>query len=606
MQLKLELLAPAKNTDIGIAAINCGADAVYIAGPSFGAREAAGNSVADIERLARYARIYSAKVYATVNTILYDSETDAALDLIWQLYNAGVDALIIQDLGILKMNLPPMELFASTQTNIRTPEQAKFLDSLGFSRLILERELSLDRIRAIRESVSCDLEFFVHGAMCVSYSGQCYLSQKLAGRSANRGECIQACRSKYDLMDSDGNIILKNRSILSLKDYRLDSHIGELIEAGVSSFKIEGRLKNISYVKNVVRHYRYVIDNYIDTHRTTDGPNYTKSSYGDITGGFSPNPDLTFNRGYTSAFIDGTKGKWNSYDGAKSLGEYLGTITALTAHSITINTPKVVSNGDGLAFVSNSGEISGLRADVCNGNIVTVKDTSGIKKGQKVYRNLNVRFERELEKNCPKRYIDVFVDYRTECGVTTFTALSQDSREAVITFKEDNPLAENKERALFSLKQQIEKISEPFRFNLKTVNGDRTYFYPISFLNNIRRELAGKLYSCPVRQVSAPVKERFHMEYPFKNLSYLANCSNQLSRQLYVEHGVNEIAPAYELSPVDNAELMRTKYCIKYELGLCHRQHPALSPKEPLYLSNTNYKLRVEFDCKKCEMIVLL
>jgi len=347
---ELELLAPAKNKDIGIAAINCGADALYIAGPSFGAREAAGNTIADLEELAKYAHRYGARVYMTLNTILFDSEIEEAVKLSFQAYQAGCDALIIQDLGLLKAKMPPIPLFASTQTNIRTVEQAKTLESLGFERLILARELSVLQIKEIREAVNTDLEFFIHGALCVSYSGQCYLSANATGRSANRGVCVQACRSKYNLIDSKGKVLVKDRALLSLKDLNLGDYISELANAGISSFKIEGRLKNISYVKNVVRYYRQVIDNFIASEGSSE---YKTSSSGKIYGGFTPRPEMTFNRGYTSLFLTGERSEWQSRESAKHVGEYVGLVDQAGNDKngnlrFSYKSDKKIQNGDGL------------------------------------------------------------------------------------------------------------------------------------------------------------------------------------------------------------------------------------------------------------------
>ncbi|MBQ2599753.1 MAG: U32 family peptidase, partial [Bacteroidales bacterium] len=306
MQIGLELLAPARNAQIGIAAIDCGADAVYIAGPAFGARAAAGNEVTDIARLCRYAHLYGVKIHATVNTLLQGDELADAHRLMWDLYEAGVDVFIIQDLGLLSLDLPPVELHASTQTAIRTPERARELAALGFSRLVLERQLTLEQIRAIRAAVpeSCGLEFFIHGALCVGYSGQCYLSQYLTGRSANRGACAQACRSRYDLTDAEGHVLVRDQTLLSPKDIRFDGRVADLVAAGITSFKIEGRLKNASYVKNVVRHYRKVLDAFISA-----GPLYGRASAGRLEGGFTPDPDKTFGRGWTEALLDGRKEK---------------------------------------------------------------------------------------------------------------------------------------------------------------------------------------------------------------------------------------------------------------------------------------------------------
>ena len=621
--MQLELLAPAGNKDIGIAAIDCGADAVYIAGPRFGARQAAGNPVAEIGDLARYAHRYNARVYAVVNTILFDDELEAARGQMWELAEAGVDAFIIQDLGLLKLDLPSLPLFASTQTVVRTPEEVRRMEALGFRRLILERQISLDEIRAIRAAVQCELEFFVHGALCVSYSGQCYLSQALTGRSANRGACIQACRSLYNLVDADGRVLLHDRSLLSLKDFRLDERLGDLIGAGISSFKIEGRLKNASYVKNVVRHYRAQLDAWMAAH-----PGYTHASAGTPVGGFTPELDATFNRGYTTAFLDGRGGQWNSVDAAKSLGAYLGTIRAVEGDWIVIDTQRKLSAGDGLAFVSRSGELSGMRVESvaadseagrgASGLRVRLKTTAGRYRGEKVYRNLDVAFERELERNMPRRLIDAVIDYSTAGGETTVTAIAGD-RSAAVSFKETAEVARNPETALESLRSQLSKITEPYRFTLGTVEADTLYFYPAAFLNGIRRDLAAKFTAAWAPAGSGVLlrsdKKILASQAPLavasaKALDYRANCANHLAREVLTELGAETVAPAYELEAPRGAEVMRSRYCIKYELGLCPKHQSKASAardlREPLYLENNGRRLQLKFDCKNCEMVVIL
>lgn len=685
--MQLELLAPAGTKDIGIAAIDCGADAVYIAGPHFGARQAAGNPVAEVGLLARYAHRFGAKVYAVVNTILFDDELEAASAQMVALVEAGVDAFIIQDQGILKMDLPPVPLFASTQTAIRTPEDAMRLEALGFKRLILERQLSLDQIRAIRAAVQCDLEFFVHGALCVSYSGHCYLSQALAGRSANRGACIQACRSRYDLLDAEGRVLLRDQSLLSLKDFRLDDRLEELIGAGISSFKIEGRLKNASYVKNVVRHYRAQIDAYLAAH-----PEHAKASAGTPVGGFTPDIEATFNRGYTQAFLDGRDGgghgepdtKWNSIDAAKSLGAYLGTIRAIEGNTIVIDTARTLAAGDGLAFIPREGELTGMRIEAVLGPAaggqatgrpagvrVRLKSTAGLYRGQKVYRNLDSALERELERNMPHRLIDAVIDYRTAGGRTTFTARVAEpgGQTAEVSFAETADVARNPETALETLRSQLSKTTEPYRFTLGKVEGDAVYFYPAAFLNGIRRQMSAALADNQLndRELhnSAPLENggatsnnqlatsgiaakgdagdstnestrgetRSGVGGPLGALDYRANCANHLAKEVLAELGAESVAPAYELEAPRGAEVMRTRYCIKHELGLCPKQRPGSTPlgarpgsssqelllgkpsqelrtggplREPLWLENNGTRLKLEFDCKNCEMVVIL
>ena len=558
---RLELLAPARNADIGIAAIDCGADAVYIAGPAFGARAAAGNAVEDIDRLCRYAHRYGAKVHATVNTLLTDEERPQALALMQQLYEAGVDVFIVQDLSLLEMPLPPVELHASTQTAIRTPERARELEALGFSRLVLERQLSLEEIRAIRAAVGCELEFFIHGALCVGYSGECYLSQQLAGRSANRGVCAQVCRSRYDLIDASGRVIVRDRPLLSPRDLRFDKRLPDLVAAGICSFKIEGRLKNASYVKNVVRYYRQVMDD------------YAKTSVGRLEGGFTPDPDRTFQRGYTEAFLDGRGEKMASEDAAKSLGEFIG----------------------------QNGEVTGRRVEVASGERIQLRDTAGLEAGMRIYRNFDIRFERELEKNMPKRVIDVKIDWRSgdartepgmtgnEPGMTTVLATVEDGLSAKVSFRDEAPVAEKPEAAVENLRRQLGKHTGPYAFSVASVEAEPVRFYPASFLNGLRRDLADELLR-------------------------LAESRPRHS----VPHTPQPGAAAHNISTLDIPNvLLRSRYCIKWELGLCTKRcpakpgmtdnrHPRLDRgSEPLYLVNQGNRLRLQFDCKHCEMSIV-
>ena len=569
--MQLELLAPARNKDIGIAAIDCGADAVYIAGPAFGARYAAGNSIEDIAELCAYAHRFRAKIYTTVNTLIDEKERGAAEEMMQRLYEAGVDAFIVQDPAVLSLKRPPLPLHASTQSVIRTPERAAELEKAGFTRLILERQLSLDNIRDIRKAVDCEIEFFVHGALCVCYSGQCYLSEKLLGRSANKGCCAQPCRSTYDLTDADGKVLVKDRSLLSLKDYRLDDHLGDLVAAGVNSFKIEGRLKNASYVKNIVRHYDILLDRYVAAH-----PEHSRASIGRCSGGFRPDPDLTFNRGWTEAFIDGRRGKWNSTDAARSIGEYIGTIDEIRGRQIRIERGRCLSNGDGLSFVKGNEEVAGMRADVVNGDMVTLKSTADLRPGMKVYRSLNVKFEKELEKNMPRRLIGATIDFVSRDGVTALTATAPDGTSARLSFNDGAEAALKPESGLENIRRQMEKVTGIFDFSLGRTDVDTVRFYAISQLNALRRELAGKLEAVLLEAAEAG---RSVAAVPYSPLSF-------------------PVPPEHEV--------MRTKYCIKYELGLCPKLNPARRPKEPLSLVNNGYELRLGFDCKNCEMVVTL
>ena len=646
MQIELELLAPAKNRDIGIAAIDCGADAVYIAGPQFGAREGAGNPMSEIAELANYAHKFGAKVFMTVNTILYDHELEDAAAIVREAWKIGCDAIIVQDLSLLKMDLPPIALYASTQTNLRTPEQAQFLESLGFERLILARELSLEQISAIKEATNTDIETFVHGALCVSYSGQCYLSEKLAGRSANRGSCAQACRSLYNLEDSTGRIILKDTPILSLKDFNLSERIPELVKAGVTSFKIEGRLKNISYIKNIVKLYREKIDEFL-----ADNPQYIRASAGEIYGGFTPEPDLTFNRGYTEFFIDSQRGKWRSADGAKYLGEPVGKITrsgkersgALQFTYSPYDGTTPIVNGDGLCFVTPKGEILGARANSCNGKNISTTERITVPENSKIFRNFNIVFERELEKNSPKRLIPVNLNIGLANGESVITATwgrknKQSAESITLPLGEGLEPATNKELATNNLYTQLGKSTGIFKFELTGIDENvEIPFLPVGKINGLRREIASLIEKSiedkykkdkaeAEQKRSAERQERSNTDSnenyictPLgKNLNYLANCSNRLSGEVYRERGACSIAPAYEIEQQENAELMRTKYCIRYELGLCPnykeraKNDPTYvnrsgkgAPQEPLFLINGKSRLQLKFDCNKCEMVII-
>lgn len=685
----LELLAPARNADIGIAAIDCGADAVYIAGPAFGARQAAGNSMEDIRRLTEYAHRFGARIFLTLNTILFDNELAEAERLLAEAKDAGVDAIIAQDLAVWELTDLPVH--ASTQCAIRTPEKARLYEGIGASRLVLEREMSLDQIRAIRSSVDCELEFFVHGALCVCYSGQCYMSERIAGRSANRGECIQACRSLYDLMDEDGNVLVRNKALLSLKDYNLKDRLKDLAEAGICSFKIEGRLKNISYVRNVVRAYSLALDELV----AANPGKYRRVSFGRSEGGFTPDLAKTFNRGYTQLFLDGKRsGNWSSMDAPKSIGEEVGTVVSIapmrqnfsngkrpSEENITItlrmkNPGDRLQNGDGFSFLSKGrGEIVGFRGDVCQGNRITCRNVTGLYPGAKLYRNLSNAFEKELESNLPVRTIPVSVDISVIVVPVTSTssgteedrspslpkrlceptyslkinAVSQDGRSVKLEREAGHNAAENPERMRGMFATQISKATGIYSFTLRSLEVETPDgslpFLPTSALNAIRRDLAAALEEMPCRAIPLLVNQASsrtgNAEYPVlepdvlsqvqdiqettsngPHLSYKANIANHIARKIYMSLGASRTDDAFEISHRPDAELMRTKYCIRYELGLCPvhqagRQHgranhtsgmvnPPIpsSRKTNLYLTNNGKRYHLAFDCANCEMVV--
>lgn len=685
----LELLAPARNADIGIAAIDCGADAVYIAGPAFGARQAAGNSMEDIRRLTEYAHRFGARIFLTLNTILFDNELAEAERLLAEAKDAGVDAIIAQDLAVWELTDLPVH--ASTQCAIRTPEKARLYEGIGASRLVLERETSLNQIRAIRSSVNCELEFFVHGALCVCYSGQCYMSERIAGRSANRGECIQACRSLYDLVDEDGNVLVRNKALLSLKDYNLKDRLKDLAEAGICSFKIEGRLKNISYVRNVVRAYSLALDELV----AANPGKYRRVSFGRSEGGFTPDLAKTFNRGYTQLFLDGKRsGNWSSMDAPKSIGEEVGTVVSIapmrqnfsngkrpSEENITItlrmkNPGDRLQNGDGFSFLSKGrGEIVGFRGDVCQGNRITCRNVTGLYPGAKLYRNLSNAFEKELESNLPVRTIPVSVDISvivvpvtsTSSGIEEdrspslpmrlseptyslkINAVSQDGRSVKLEREAGHNAAENPERMRGMFATQISKATGIYSFTLRSLEVETPDgslpFLPTSALNAIRRDLAAALEEMPCRAIPLLVNQASsrtgNAEYPVlepdvlsqvqdiqettsngPHLSYKANIANHIARKIYMSLGASRTDDAFEISHRPDAELMRTKYCIRYELGLCPvhqagRQHgranhtsgmvnPPIpsSRKTNLYLTNNGKRYHLAFDCANCEMVV--
>ena len=598
----LELLAPARTADIGVAAIDCGADAVYIAGPAFGARQAAGNSVADIRRLCDYAHRFGVRIYVTFNTLVYEEEIPQARQLLKELQEAGVDALIVQDAAVTRLAPEGMVLHASTQCAIRTPEKARFTESLGYGRLVLERELSLAQIRAIREAVDAELECFVHGALCVCYSGQCYLSEHLAGRSANRGACIQACRSRYDLEDAGGRVLARNKALLSLKDFNLIHRLEDLAEAGADSFKIEGRLKSISYVRNVVRAYSDALDALV--RRYPD--KYRRASFGSLRGGFNPDLKKTFNRDYTELFLDGKRGEWASMDAPKSMGEYIGTVDRLRAGVVTVRPERpglVLHNGDGFAFVGWDGDIVGFRGDVCEGFTIRCKEVPGLKEGIRLYRNIDAEFERKLEADRPVREIGVTLQARLEAGALAVTAVTEDGREASLTVPAPFEAARDAARMLGTVRAQLSKRSGLYAFSVTGVEVDGPVpFMSASFLNGIRRDLAAALDAEPTRML--PLRRGVVRPDPApETLTYQENIANSVARAIYRERGSRTIEDAFELTHREGVEYMRTKYCLRHELGLCPKQRPGTRP-EPLFLRNNGRRLRLDFDCAACEMTV--
>ena len=708
----LELLAPARNREIGIAAIDCGADAVYLAGPAFGARQAAGNSLEDIRELCEYAHRFGARVFVTLNTIIYDSELSDALSLAENLQEAGADALIVQDMAIPAYSFAHPErlsipLHASTQCSIRKLEEARRFAALGFSRIVLERELPFERVREICSGVECEVEAFVHGALCVCYSGQCYLSQMLSSRSANRGECVQACRSRYDLVDSEGRLlkwpesaskgalmgsagpfagpaapkpgrpVAENRTLLSLRDLRLLERLPEMARGGVTSFKIEGRLKSISYVRNIVAAYSRALDALV----ASAPGEFTRASFGRAVCAFTPNPVKSFNRGFTEVFFDGKRGRWACLDAGKALGEAVGTVGEVSRTRGGGMRIKVLPlqgkgslelhNGDGFAFLGPDGTETGFRADVCEGQFIHCREVPGLSKGAVLYRNLDTAFEKQVERGSVRR-IAARASVRIEdcgkdggvsgvegglgCNASRYriilSARSEDGREVQAEAVIDSEPARNRDRMMEAVRSQLCKTSGIYSFSLDgdsestncelnggsvagggiIIDGDIPMI-PSSVLNGLRREAAEKLDSMPC--IAKPLlKAKIRGELPEDlkfpaKITYKSDVANGCAAAFYRSLGAKEVEPAYELtsrgekpqwgcSPAANefgglemVELMRSKYCLLYELGLC-RKTPAYAAfaaannglKDGLYLRNNGRLLHLGFDCAACEMTI--
>ena len=591
----LELLSPARNLEIGIAAIDSGADAVYIGGPFFGARKDAGNSMEDIAALCSYAHRFGARVFVTFNISVSEAELDEMHAMMLACQTAGADAFIVRDERIFGWKDITVPLHASTQCAIRTAEDARRYEALGAARLVLERELSLADIKAIREAVSCELECFVHGALCVCYSGDCRLSEYLDGRSADRGECIQACRSLYDLVDASGRVLVRDKALLSLRDFNLLARLQELADAGVCSFKIEGRLKNAAYVRNVTRAYSQALD------ALCDGSSFTRASFGRVTGGFTPDLSKTFNRGYTELYFDGKRSRdWSSMDAPANLGTFVGTVRRLrrdrSGLEITLSSTPELHNGDGFAFLKGA-SIVGFRGDVCEGNVIRCQSADGLREGMRLYRNIDAAFTRELEKNLPKREIPVSLEVTVSGGGSgkwdiVLRASSEDGRVVESSFKADVDTAENRARAAAMFHEQLSKRSGHYVFTLDSLNARELPLLAAGILNSMRRLLAEDLDAQPCGRVPMAAGESTS-EVPCQKGP---KTSDPPAKNAGGPSKSAENARA-------TAPLMRTRYCIRYELGLCP-VHQGAKDTGPLFLLNNGRRLSLGFDCARCEMTV--
>ncbi len=602
-QRKIELLAPARNLECGIEAINHGADAVYIGAPKFGARAAAVNSLEDIAALVEYAHLYNVRIYVTVNTILKEEELKETEEMIRELYRIGVDALIVQDMAIAKLELPPIPLHASTQMDNRTVDKVKFLRDAGFRQVVLARELSLREIGKIHEACpDIPLEVFVHGALCVSYSGQCYVSQACFGRSANRGECAQFCRLPFSLVDAEGKIIAKDKHLLSLKDLNQSEELEALLDAGASSLKIEGRLKDVSYVKNVTAAYRQKLDAIFARRKE-----YTRASSGKCRFDFKPQLDKSFSRGFTRYFLHGRSKDIFSFDTPKSLGEEMGTMKESRGNYLTVAGVKSFSNGDGVCYLDEQGRLQGFRINRVDGNKLYPQEMPRIKPRTMLYRNFDQEFERILARKSSERKIAVCILLAENNFGFSLTMTDEDDNSVTLTLPRDREPARTPQAD--NLKNQLAKLGNtPFEAERIDIDFSENWFIPASVLSELRRQLVEQLITARkvnYRRELAVWKPTTHT-FPQQTLSYLGNVMNTRAASFYQDHGVKEVEPAYEKQPVEAAVLMFCKHCLRYSMGWCPiHQHERSPYKEPYYLVGTDgKKFRLSFDCKNCQMKV--
>ena len=603
---KLELLSPARNLESGLAALSHGADAVYIGAPRFGAREAVGNPVSDIGKLADAAHLYGAKLYVAFNTLLYNNELEEANRLIHELWNAGADALIIQDMGILEMGLPPIPLHASTQANNYTPEKVQFLEQVGFKRAVLARELSLEQIAAIRSQTTLELEAFVHGSLCVSLSGQCYMSHAIGGRSANRGACAQPCRKKYILTDNNGRLLSDDAHLLSLKDMNRAASLHEMADAGITSFKIEGRLKDIAYVKNITAYYRRQLDAIIE-----GCAKYAKASSGKVVYSFTPEPAKTFSRGATDYFLHGRSPDIALSETSKSMGEAVGAVIRVTQNYIEIKADKMLANNDGLAFINAKGESIGIKVNRVEGNRIFPDRMVNISPGTKLFRNYDHTFQRLLSQPSAERKIEVSLSLNEEPNGFSLTATDEDGHSLTLSFPNIEKIAANDaEKSRGNLERQLSKSGETsFRITKVETNGNEQYFFQAGILNTLRRETTEKLGQLRVAQprlTAEPVRNE--IPFPSEPYAFHHNVANDLALRFYRRHGIADPETTFEkLTNHSGYTLMTTKHCLKYQLNYCPRYGGKLPAgvTEPLWLNEGELRFRLDFDCRNCMMKVV-
>ena len=605
---KLELLCPAKNLESGILAINYGADAVYVGATKFGARSSATNSVGDIEKLCRYAHRFNAKVFVAFNTLLYENELKEAESIIRQLCDAGIDALIIQDTAILEMNIPPVVLHASTQMHNFKPERIQFLEKAGFDRIVLARELSLEEIKAVRAITTCELESFIHGALCVSLSGQCYISEERFGRSANRGECAQVCRMPFTLKDNKGRVLLRDKHLLSLKDLNATEHLKSLTDAGVMSFKIEGRLKDRNYVINNTAWYRQQLDNIIE--ERTD---YMKASNGNTRFTFLPEPGKTFSRGYTDYFLSERRNSLANMDTPKSTGKKIGKIVRSEGNKLSVKFEKniEINNGDGLCFIDNEGGIAGFLVNGISGNTITANKAIEVNKETDVYRNFDHEFEKMLNNNHDHRKLNVALKLIIANKILNITLRDEAGRTTTLTIEKSFETARNSAMAKDNFVKQLSKSGESdFEVREVAVPDERLPFIPVGELNDIRRKLFALHVSNILESYLPQQRKSNYANFEQKKaLTYADNVCNSLAEKFYNRFESIVTEPSFEkLTPEEKATkpLMTTRYCLKFELGICQTKQdpPKTELAEPLFIEDRTTRYRLKFDCKACLMQV--
>ncbi len=603
----IELLSPARDFECAKAAILHGADAVYIGAPQFSARKAAGNTIDDIRRTISIAHTYGARVFVALNTLLTDAELQLATDLAWQLYEADADALIVQDMGLLEMNLPPIELHASTQTDNRTVEKVQFLEQCGFKQVVLARELTAEQIAEIAQKTTVRLECFIHGALCVSYSGQCYMSYSVNGRSANRGECAQPCRLKYDLIDKNGQTLIKQKHLLSLKDQNQTTNIAKLIAAGASTLKIEGRLKDAAYVANTTLHYRRVIDNLL----SSDKHWQRASTESIIEAPFEPDVCKTFNRGYTTYFVGGRQSNMSQPDTPKSVGEEIGKVSEVRSNSFRIATSKTLSNGDGLCFRTPQGNYDGIRVNRAEGNLVfPLKMPRNLPKGTLMHRNLDVQFERLLASGKTTRLIPINIGVAlTPDNKALRLSISDADVQTIVEQRIEGEPAQDAERAEQNIARQLTKLGQtPFVCTHFEADANvKLMWYAASNLNALRRASVEAHIAARIAHFRPEHYEWQHTSHPYmlQRLERNANVINSSAAHFYQRHGAEVVEWGYERNTNCNGQVvMTTKFCLMHAMGYCLRQQPNKRNILPLTLIGENGQYSIDTNCAKCEMII--